>query len=78
MHISKTTRIPEGRHAAALKYCFVKALIMAPLVALAFHEGMSFETFFVLLYIPGTIFFTISVLLPVFFRDAIALVGDEP
>ena len=51
---------------------------MAPLVALAFHEGMSFETFFVLLYIPGTIFFTISVLLPVFFRDAIALVGDEP
>lgn len=60
----------------AIKYCVIKGIITTALTALAFHEGLSFEVYFALLYIPGTFFFIISVLLPVFFRDALHLVGD--
>jgi hypothetical protein len=46
------------------------------LTALAFYEGLSFEAYFVLLYLPGTVFFVISVFLPIIFRDALHYVGD--
>ncbi|KJE96592.1 hypothetical protein CAOG_06893 [Capsaspora owczarzaki ATCC 30864] len=57
-------------------YCVAKCAVTTAFIILAFIPAVSFETFFTLLYIPGTFFFTISVIAPLLFRDAVRRFGD--